>query len=310
VGNSSYPPADPEASGLSSAASEAQPKGWLGRLGGWFLDLPPIRRPRAIMALYGQAGGSLMSEGLAYSALFAGATGLLFCMGILGYLVPSEADRARILGSFTGPLEPLHAAAQGGLANLASNAGAFSLVGLASLAWGASHFYGALDEAMARVFSCAPARGPIDRLIRGFVSVLLLVGGLISGIALAAIQRIATSSIQVGETDQARRVGELGYPLLTAVVVIVVVGVVYRVVPNTRVPIGVLWLPTLVAGLILTLLAELLVTLEPILAGSLLVFGGVAAAFAALAWLHLAFQVLMIGAAWTRLRLDDATATR
>jgi uncharacterized BrkB/YihY/UPF0761 family membrane protein len=33
----------------------------------------------------------------------------------------------------------------------------------------------------------------------------------------------------------------------------------------------------------------------------------VAAVFAALAWLHLAFQVLMIGASWTRLRLDDAT---
>lgn len=249
-----------------------------------------------------------MAEGLAYSALFAGATGLLFCSGVLGYLVPSEADRAQILNNFTGTLEPLHAAAQGGLANLASNAGAFSLIGLASLAWGASHFYTALDEAMSRIFNCAPARGTIDRIVRGLVSVLLLVGGLVSGVAIAAIQRVAASNVAIGETDQVSTVREVGFPLLTAVVIVLAVGIVYRVVPNTRIPIRVLWLPTLIAGLILTVMAQFLVFLEPILAGNLYVFGGVAAVFVALAWLHLAFQVLMLGAAWTRLRLDDAAA--
>jgi len=67
--------------------------------------------------------------------------------------------------------------------------------------------------------------------------------------------------------------------------------VVYRVVPNTRVPVSVLWLPALVAGLVLTALTELLVYIAPLLAGALSVFGGVAAVFVALAWLHLAFQV-------------------
>jgi uncharacterized BrkB/YihY/UPF0761 family membrane protein len=94
--------------------------------------------------------------------------------------------------------------------------------------------------------------------------------------------------------------------MLTAVVVVVSVGVLYRVVPNTKVPIRVLWLPTLVAGLVLTGLTELLVYITPLLTGALSVFGGVAAVFAALAWLHLAFQVLLIGAAWTRMRLDEA----
>ena len=84
------------------------------------------------------------------------------------------------------------------------------------------------------------------------------------------------------------------------------VGVLYRVVPNTKVPIRVLWLPALVAGLVLTGLTELLVYITPLLTGALSVFGGVAAVFAALAWLHLAFQVLLIGASWTRMRLDEA----
>jgi uncharacterized BrkB/YihY/UPF0761 family membrane protein len=59
---------------------------------------------------------------------------------------------------------------------------------------------------------------------------------------------------------------------------------------------------------VLTALTELLVYIAPLLAGALSVFGGVAAVFVALAWLHLAFQVLLIGASWTRLRLDDASA--
>jgi uncharacterized BrkB/YihY/UPF0761 family membrane protein len=32
----------------------------------------------------------------------------------------------------------------------------------------------------------------------------------------------------------------------------------------------------------------------------------VAAVFFALAWLHLAFDVMLLGAAWTKLRVDDA----
>jgi len=53
----------------------------------------------------------------------------------------------------------------------------------------------------------------------------------------------------------------------------------------------------------------LLVYLAPLLAGALSVFGGVAAVFRGPGVAALAFQVMMLGAAWTRLRLDDATAS-
>ena len=281
----------------------------MGRLFGWALDLPPVRRPRAVFDIYGQAGGSLMAEGLAYSALFAGLTGLLFGVGLFGYLVPSAPDRQRLIDGFTGQLAPFAPIARDGLNSVAAHAGAFSIVGLAGLAWGASHFYGALDQAIGSVFARTPARGPFDRLLRGVVSVLLLVGGLLSGIGLSAIQSVATGGGNLGSAgDFVRNVSVVAFPLVTAVIVVIAVGVVYRVVPYTRVPVSVLWLPALVAGLVLTALTELLVYIAPLLAGALSVFGGVAAVFVALAWLHLAFQVLLIGASWTRLRLDDASA--
>jgi YihY family inner membrane protein len=281
----------------------------IGRLFGWILDLPPIRRPRAVFAVYNRAGGSLLAEALAYSALWAGLTGLLFVVGLLGYLVPAEADRQRLIDFFSGQLAPLEPVIRNGLNSVAANAGAFSIAGLAGLAWGASHFYGALDEAIARVFARTPARGAFDRLLRGFVSVLLLVGGLLSGIGIAAIQAVMTGGTSVGAVDDtSRTLSAVAFFLITAVVVVFAVGVLYRVVPNTDVPLSVLRLPALVAGLILTCLTELLVFIAPLLTGALSLFGGVAAVFAALAWLHLAFQVLLIGASWTRLRLDDAAA--
>ncbi len=168
------------------------------RLIGSVLALPPVVRLRAILRAYDDAGGGLLAAGLAYAALFAGLTGLLFGVGILGYLVPADADRQRLVSGFTGQLAPLAPIAKDGLADAAAHAGAFSIVGLAGMAWGTSQFYGSLDRAIARVFDRAPARGALDRLLRGFVSVLLLVGGIVSGIAISAIQAVVASAVSSG----------------------------------------------------------------------------------------------------------------
>ena len=302
------PAARPDpAAGTADKAERGSRFAPIGRLVDGISRLPAVRRLSLILDVYNKAGGSLLAEGLAYSALFAGLTGLLFVVGLLGYLVPDEVGREQLVGFLTGQLTALAPVARDGLRNVASHAGAVSIIGLAGLAWGTSHFYGALDGAIARVFAQKPARGPFDRILRGFVSVLLLVGGLLSGIALSAIKDTATSRLEGSSIGAAAAIlSDVAFPLLAAFLVIVAVGIVYRIVPNTKVPLRVLWLPTLAAGFVLTVLTELLVYIAPLLTGSLSVFGGVAAVFAALAWLHLAFQVLLIGASWTRLRLDEA----
>jgi membrane protein len=277
------------------------------RLIGSVLALPPVVRLRAILRVYDDAGGGLLAAGLAYGALFAGLTGLLFGVGVLGYLVPADADRQRLVAGFTGQLAPLAPIAKDGLADAAAHAGAFSIVGLAGMAWGTSQFYGSLDRAMARIFARAPARGGLDRIFRGLASVLLLIGGLISGIGISAIQAVVGTAIPTGpEGDAVRALSALGFPFVTAVVVVTAVGVLYRVVPNTHVPLRALRLPALVAGLLLTAMTELFVFLAPRLPGALSVFGGFAAVFAALVWLSFAFQVVLLGAAWTRLRLGES----
>lgn len=276
----------------------------VGGVVGWVLSLPFIRLPRAVLDTYGSAGGSLLAEGLAYSALFAGLTGLLFSVGLLGYVVPSETDRQRLLDNLTGDLAPLVPFARGALRNVAEHAGAFSIVGLAGLAWGTSHFYTALDTAIGRIFARTPARGWLDRLLRSFVSVFVLVGGLLSGIGLAALRASLADALHIGPHSDTARAVDVIFPLIAGLVVVLAVGALYRIVPNARVPLRVLWLPALVVGVIVTVLTQFLVFLAPLLIGGLSVFGGVATVFVALAWLHLAFQVLLIGAAWTAVRLE------
>jgi membrane protein len=269
---------------------------------------PPVVRLRAVMDAYNDAGGGLLAGGLAYGALFAGLTGLLFGVGVLGYLVPSEADRQRVVNGLTGQLAPIAPIAKDGLANVAAHAGTISLLGLLAMAWGASQFYVTLDAAIGRIFAQVPARGWFRRIARGLVSVLLLVGGLLSTIVLVALESVMTEPI---ETHNAGRLlANAGFPLLTLVIVVGAVGAVYRFVPNTHVSIRTLALPALAAGVMIVLLTRFFVFLAPRLVGALAVFGGFAAVFAALAWLSLAFQVLLLGAAWTHIRLEESRERR
>ncbi len=270
------------------------------------LGWQPVRRGLTVLGVYNDAGGGLLAAGLAFGALFAGLTGLLFGFGILGFLVPAEADRQRLVAGLGGQVAFLAPIAKDGLASVAAHAGAFSIVGLVGMGWGASQFYGSIDEAMARVFARAPARSPVARLIRGAVSVLLLVGGLLSGIALSAIQAVLASRLPPGgEGDAGRAFSAVAFPLVTVIIVVVAVGTVYRIVPNMNVPLSDLRVPAIVTGVVLAGLTEAFVYLAPRLIGALSVFGGFAAVFAALTWLSFAFQVLLLGAAWTRIRLGD-----
>jgi uncharacterized BrkB/YihY/UPF0761 family membrane protein len=58
---------------------------------------------------------------------------------------------------------------------------------------------------------------------------------------------------------------------------------------------------------VLTVVARLFVFLAPRLIGAAALLGTLATAFAALAWLALSFQAILLGAAWVRDRADRIT---
>ena len=95
-------------------------------------------------------------------------------------------------------------------------------------------------------------------------------------------------------------------PFVTALGV-VGVALVYRVVPPRAPSWRAIWLPALLAGVGITVLSQLFLFVAPRLIGTALIAGSLATAFVALAWLSFTFQVLLLGAAWARVRDDRVT---
>src|SRR5437870_7539848 len=118
----------------------------------------PIVRLQEILAAYDEAGGGLLAAGLAFSALFAGLTGLLFAVGLTGFVGGDPAAREEIVRGIASQVPPLEPIVRDGLLKMANNAGAFSILGIAGLGWSASQFYGTLDGAFGRIFKKAPER--------------------------------------------------------------------------------------------------------------------------------------------------------
>ena len=76
---------------------------------------------------------------------------------------------------------------------MSQGAGIASIIGLIGLVWGASQFYSTLDLAFSRIFSDAPERDFARRTLRGFLWVLLLFGGVLVVIILAALSLFLVS---------------------------------------------------------------------------------------------------------------------
>lgn len=267
-------------------------------------NLPPVAALNRVMQIYGAAGGGLLAAGLAYGALVALLPGFLLFIGLLGLVISEPTNRENVIASLSAQIPPLAALVRDGITSIVEWAGASSIVGLLGLAWGTSRFYGSIDEAFARIFVHASPRGFVERLLRGFVSVALLIGGFAGVLVVTAAQQFMVATLPVGEGGGAMRTAlRLGVPLVAAGEVTLVVAAVYRLVPNVHVPLRALAPPALVVGIVLTLLTQVFVFIAPRLVGSLAVFGGFAAVFAALAWLSLGFQALLMGAAWTRERV-------
>jgi membrane protein len=282
----------------------------LRRIAASVLALPPVATARAVLDSFGEAGGGLLAGGLAYSALFALLPGLLLVTGLLGLFVTDPARQAAAVDAIGRAFPPLASIAGQSLAQVSAGAVPVSALGLAGLAWGASRFYGSLDDAFARIFRNAPVRSFLERIVRGLLSVVFLAVVFIGGIALTGIASALVDERPFGVAIplDVREVWRTAAPGIAAIVFVAGVGIVYRLVPDRHVSLGALWLPALVVGVVLAAFTQLFTFVAPRLIGVAAVYGSLAAIFSLMVWLGTTFQVLLIGAAWVRVRLDGRPA--
>jgi uncharacterized BrkB/YihY/UPF0761 family membrane protein len=73
-------------------------------------------------------------------------------------------------------------------------------------------------------------------------------------------------------------------------------------VPAEPVPAQAWRLPAIVVGLLLAAFTQLFAFLAPLMLRTAALYGAIVAVFALLAWLSIGFNMLLIGAGWTRVR--------
>ena len=261
-----------------------------------------IERARAVLDRYADAGGGLLAGGLTYSALFALLPSLLLVSGVLGLIVDDPERRRAIVAGIGETLPPLRGLVEASIESMTDRAVGFGTIGFA---WGASRFYGSLDDAFARIFSDAPKRGLLARTIRGVLSVGLFISVFIVALVLTGIGSLLAEETAGRFGTDTRLFWTAATPLLTTIVFVAAIAVIYRLVPFRHVPWRALLPPAVVVGIVLAAVTQLFSYIAPRLIGSAAIYGTFIAIFAAMVWLSTGFQALLLGAAWVRERLAD-----
>jgi len=201
-------------------------------------------------------------------------------------------------------LPPLRGLVDVIVAEAVQNSTSGSLIGLAVLIWGASRFVVAFQEAIARVMGGDRRRGALIENLGAFVAVILLIGALLASTALAGVAAFLDAGRAIGAVAVISGAVSLALGFLPPLAAVAAMALVYRFVPSQAPPWSAIGWPALFVGIALTVLARVFVFLAPRLIGSAALLGTLATAFAALAWLALSFQAVLLGAAWVRDRAD------
>jgi membrane protein len=268
---------------------------------------PGVVRVQATLDTYDRAGGGLVAGGLAYTSLLALLPGLLLALSVAGYLIRDPADQQRLVAVIASALPPLEDVARAAFTQVSGGAVPSGVIALIGLVWGSSRFYANLDTAFSRIFRGAPRRNPIRQTVRGVVLVgaLVVLPVVLVGIGsmMAWISDLAPNGVELPRLATAL-VGAVS-PLGSLVVFAAVVAGCYRLVPSERVAWRALLPPAGVVGLVLAVFTQVYTFVFQRLVGVAALYGTFVAVFALLAWLSIGYNVLLLGAAWTKVRSDD-----
>ena len=262
---------------------------------------------RRILDRYGAAGGGLLAGGLAYAALFAIVPAVLLLAGAVGVVVGDPAERARVVDVLADVLPPLRDLIDVVLSEAARDAAPVSILGAIALLWGTSRFAVAFQDAIARVMGGEKRRGLFASNAGAVVAVVLMIVAIFLSTILSGILEFLEAGASVGAFPIVGGAISIALGVLPVVATIGATILVYRIVPVPSPPWRAVVLPGIGAGLALTIVARIFVYLAPRLIGSAALLGTLATAFAALAWLALSFQALLLGVAWVRDRADRVT---
>ncbi len=267
-----------------------------------FLARPQVALLRAVLDTYGRAPGGLLANGLAFAALFAVVPVALVTLGVAGWLVDDPRIQDELAAAIGAIAPPVAGLVDGALDALSEGAALSSLVGVIGVVWTVSQFYSTLEVAFSRIFTDRPERDLVRRTARGFLLVVGLIG-LIIALVVAGSLAAAAETLLPASSTALTVVGSVARSLPFVVTAgVLIVAILYRVLPPRAPRWRAVAPPAVGAGVVIVFLSQAFLYLAPRIVGAAAFAGSLATAFVALAWLSLTFQVLLLGAAWVRVR--------
>ncbi len=258
---------------------------------------------RAVLDTYNRAAGGLLANGLAFASLFAAIPTVLLLLGVAGWIGTGDPTvREGVRDALIRAAPPLANLIDESIRAIGDGAVFTSAVGVVGVVWTVSQLFGAVDVAIARIFSDAPERDALRRTLRGF-----LVVGLIAAVVVAIIGTLGLLAVfdalrnTRGSLARAA-LDTLSAPPALAVAACLAVSIGYRILPTRPPTWRALVIPALIVGVTVTLLSQAFSILVPRLVGVAELAGSLASGFVTLAWLSLSFQAFLLGAAWVRVR--------
>jgi len=271
------------------------------------LDEPRVARVRAVLDIYGHAAGGLLSNGLAFSTLFAAIPTTLLVLGIAGWIANNDqAVRDSVSEALINAFPPLEDLIEASLDAVAQGAFAVSVLAVIGLVWTVSQLYGALDLAFARIYADDPERDIVRRTARGFLVVAILAAVIVAFVVITTLAA-TLQAIVPGDAPLAGAILDLAGSIPAMMLIAVgAVLVVYVTLPPKAPALRSALLPAVIIGVAIVVLTQIFAFLVPRLVGVAALAGSLASAFVALAWLSFSFQALLYGSAWVRVREEAA----
>lgn len=206
-----------------------------------------------------------------------------------------------------GVLPPMRDLIETVLTEVARDAAPVSILGAIALVWGTSRFVVGFEGAIARVMGGELRRGLLVSNLAAVGAVVLMIAVIPASAALSTMVAFLEIGEQLGIIQVASAALSVALGVVPVLATLFAMVLVYRIVPRPTPRWHAVILPGIVVGLTLTVLARVFAFLAPKLIGAAALIGTLATVFAALAWLALSFQAILIGAAWVRDRGERMT---
>jgi len=264
-----------------------------------FIDRARNTLPVRVLAAFGESQAPNYAGALAFAGFLSMFPMMLGVVSIIGLAVRDPATEARFQGliiqSFPGSAQPelLNA-----LRGVKQSAGWIGLVSLGGLIWSATGIFGSMEFALTRIFGTNQRDMLRQKLMALVMMVVLLVA---LGITVAANW---AAGFVAGRFPYA---WVLSFVIGAAVMVTLLL-LLYRFVPNRTFTVREVLPGSLLAGLLIEALS-LVFPLYTRYAGGFSSYGATFGLFFLLAtWLYLLSELLLLGAVYIRLRLGQPTA--